>query len=111
MIPSRRTIRGLSGQKKTRRSRIESLTWAKSKRIRPKLRSESEPRDFGEVKIVHLHRGNHHVEGFFARGAHRRRHCFNVIQQIDYPLIEAGGFEASNYASALDQECSLPSQA
>src|SRR5215472_11457321 len=43
----------------------------------------------GKIKTGNLHRGNHHIESFFAAGANRCSHSFNVIQSVDQALVEA----------------------
>ena len=45
--------------------------------------------DFREVEVADFHGRNHHLESFFAGGAHGGPHHFDIAQHLQNGLIEA----------------------
>src|SRR5215471_21715684 len=65
----------------------------------------------GKIKTGNLHRRNHHIEGFFAAGAHRFSHSFNMIQRVNQALVEAEIADSLLHFSFFHQECAISGHA
>src|SRR5437868_927640 len=69
----------------------------------------SELRHLSKIKVPHLHRWHHHVERFFAAGAHRRAHRFNLRKHFNQTLVEAEVADALLDLSILNIKCPVAS--
>lgn len=45
-------------------------------------------RDFGKIEVLHLHRGDDHVEGFLAAGADRGSHGLYIGKHVEQAFVK-----------------------